>query len=79
MCIIMIEGNVFLPLLGLDYCVQGGLGEGKVTCPTLHDPRPAVHIAKALLFALTYPKIPCFIGSEEQQREKRVVSHCREN
>lgn len=39
-----------------------------MTCPALRDPRPILHIAKALLFALEYAEIPSFIGSEERKR-----------
>lgn len=42
-----------------------------MTCPALRDPRPALHIAKALLFALEYAEFPSFIGSEERGREKK--------
>jgi len=52
-----------------------------MTCPALRDPRPILHIAKALLFALEYAVISSFIGSEEAERKRKkgVVSHCREN
>lgn len=44
-----------------------------MTCPALRDPRPTLHIAKALLFALEYAEIPRFIGSEEREREKKEL------
>lgn len=41
-----------------------------MTSPALSDPRPALHIAKALLFALEYAEILSFMGSEEREKEK---------
>lgn len=42
-----------------------------MTCPALRDPRPALRIAKALLFALEYAEFPSFIGLEERGRGKK--------
>lgn len=44
-----------------------------MTCPALRDPRPTLHIAKALLFALEYAEIPSFIDSEESGRKKKEL------
>lgn len=37
-----------------------------MTCPALRDPRPTLHIAKSLLFALESAEIAAFIASEER-------------
>ena len=48
-----------------------------MTCPALRDPRPTLHIAKALPFALEYAEVPSSIGSEEREREgkKKELYH----
>lgn len=39
--------------------------------PPYLTPKPTLHIAKALLFALEYAEIPGFVGLEEGEREEK--------